>query len=199
MAISNPTSSHALMGASISRKRGTMGSDVLSALANLLAIINTYAPTIQTFVIIAALIYAAAQTSGLRKQIKLNLITSTQQHLKDVNEILTRDRTRAVKVAGETDEDALASIILGTFELWFLLDRAHLTDRVDWRASQETIKKVMSQPFMADHWYKGVTQRQYRPDFVAFMNDHTNPMVPPRPAFDMSQTVPKQAVSHSSD
>jgi hypothetical protein len=46
-----------------------MLSDILAALGNLLALINTYTPTIQTIILLIALIYAASQTRGLLKQL----------------------------------------------------------------------------------------------------------------------------------
>src|SRR5262249_16783191 len=92
-------------------------------LSTILATLNTYAPLLQVVVLILALGYAGWQTRELGKQIKLNLVTSTALHLKDVNQLIV-EHPQLTKVVDETTssqegEGAFADIVFGTFEIWY--------------------------------------------------------------------------------
>lgn len=119
----------------------------------MLSNLNRYSSLIQAIAVIIALGYAAWQTRQLGKQIRLNMITATGAHLKEVNQLIVEHPELASMVGG-TSEGAFADIVFGTFELWFDLKEQGLIGRKEWKRYVITIRKVMNHDKMKEAWQR---------------------------------------------
>lgn len=132
---------------------------------NFWALIGNNQAQLQVCILLAAFVYAIVQTSGLRKQIKLSLITTLGSHLKEVNEDLLQ-YGEVARGFGMTTEGSFASILIGIFALWHdsfvnsrLVELTHQrTLRFDKRRTRLAEKPVVRRALPmhgADLWVTG--------------------------------------------
>jgi hypothetical protein len=131
---------------------------------NILGAVTAILTPISLVITLSMLVW---QTKQLRKQIKFNTITSINLHLKSVNELLLQDE-KIAQTFGESREEVLASIIFGTFELWFHLHQEHLTDHLWWQADQATITDALKSEYMRQYWAR--YKHHYHHDFAQFID-----------------------------
>lgn len=129
--------------------------------------ITSFLNAIQTLVIVITLFIVVWQTRQLAKQMKFNTITSTSSHIHTINELLLQDEKLATLVEC-SQEDALAAIFFGEFELWFLLHQDGMGSHLWWQASENTIDDTLKLKFMRPYWER--TKHQHYHSFSQYIN-----------------------------
>lgn len=130
--------------------------------------LSSFLNIIQTLAIVISLLVVAWQTRQLGKQIKFSTISGTSLHLHAINELLLQDEKLA-KLIGYNQEDALAAVFFGEFELWYGLHQEHMTDRLHWRSDAATIDDFLKLEFMRRYWER--TKHQYPLLFTQYINE----------------------------
>jgi hypothetical protein len=133
-------------------------------LGNLLPILNA----IQDIAVIVTLAIVAWQVVLFVRQTKLNTIISYHQYYKDIDITLLQYPKLAKSLLGESEEDEIASLLLGILSLSYKLYKEHLIDRSWWKSDEAVISHVMKQEFMRRHWEQN--KHTYNQELVRFID-----------------------------
>jgi hypothetical protein len=157
---------------------------MLNSLPFILNVLEAITIIVTPVSLLITLIILTWQTRQFSKQIKLGILTSTTLDLKGVNELLLHDEKLA-QLLGESREDVLASIILNTMQMWFILHKQRMVDQLWWRAAEMTISETMKRDFVRSYWVR--TRLQYSRKFAQFLDERL-----PKPVHEVqtSSTIP---------
>lgn len=134
-------------------------------ISNLLPYLNVP----QDLAVIVTLAIVAWQTVLFVRQTRLNTIISYHQYYKDIDTTLLQYPKLAESLLGESEEDEIASILLGILSLSFKLYKGHLTDRSWWKSDEAVIAHVMKKDFMRRHWQEN--KHTYNRELVRFIDE----------------------------
>src|SRR6476660_9715245 len=120
-----------------------------------LQILNSYMTLIQLIqaaFVVVGLIYVAAQTRLLGRQVKLSNISTQSAYFKDIDELVFKDE-KARNLSGDSRAESLGYLYLGLVKARFLLHKERLMDDDTWASDVESMVRAFARgPFLFDVW-----------------------------------------------
>ena len=134
----------------------------------LLNLVVAITSIITTIILIVTLGITAWQTTQAAKQTRLSTIINYHQYIKDIDLALLQNPKLTASLLQESEEDNLASLILGLLSVSYTLHREHLTDESSWKSDEAVINDVLRRELMRRHWEQ--VKHTYKAEFVQFID-----------------------------